>query len=85
MSMFLYREDESTVTKWRNSPKGQDLMRPSQYTSPLGAEVHDQMSGSDGQSVAKPSVFKSPSKLDTHLSTHYSRDKRLSRPYPPRE
>ncbi|GFX03073.1 hypothetical protein TNCV_4288561 [Trichonephila clavipes] len=32
-----------------------------------------------------PPVFKSPSKLGTHLSTHYSTDERLSRPYQARE
>ncbi|GFU13852.1 uncharacterized protein TNCV_940381 [Trichonephila clavipes] len=30
-------------------------------------------------------VLKFPSKLGTHLSTHCSRDERLSRPYPARE
>ncbi|GFV77520.1 hypothetical protein TNCV_1070491 [Trichonephila clavipes] len=38
-----------------------------------------------GQSEAKPPVFKSPSKLGTHLSTHCNRDERLSRPCPARE
>ncbi|GFT27315.1 hypothetical protein TNCV_5140861 [Trichonephila clavipes] len=38
-----------------------------------------------GQSEAKPSVFKSPNKLGTHLSIHYSRDERLSGPFPARE
>ncbi|GFV96844.1 hypothetical protein TNCV_4350571 [Trichonephila clavipes] len=36
----------------------------------MGAETHERMSRSDGQSEARPSVFKSPSKLSTHLSTH---------------
>ncbi|GFU46601.1 hypothetical protein TNCV_1546201 [Trichonephila clavipes] len=43
------------------------------------------MSRSDGQSEARPQCFKSPSKLGTHLSTHCSRDERLSRPCPPQE
>ncbi|GFX51606.1 uncharacterized protein TNCV_5013101 [Trichonephila clavipes] len=30
----------------------------------------------------EPNVFKSPSKLGTHLSTHCSTDERLSRPCP---
>ncbi|GFX50041.1 hypothetical protein TNCV_2375301 [Trichonephila clavipes] len=34
------------------------------------------MSRSGGQSEARPPVFKSPSKLGTHLSTHCSRDER---------
>ncbi|GFT22464.1 hypothetical protein TNCV_3274291 [Trichonephila clavipes] len=42
------------------------------------------MSRSDGQSEAEPPVFKSPSKLGTHLSTHCSRDKRLGPPCPAR-
>ncbi|GFY06677.1 hypothetical protein TNCV_3525331 [Trichonephila clavipes] len=33
-----------------------------------------------GQSEERPPVFKSPSKLGTHLSTHCSRDERLNRP-----
>ncbi|GFX96101.1 hypothetical protein TNCV_2289911 [Trichonephila clavipes] len=48
-------------------------------------DVHEQMSRSGGQFEARPSVFKSPSKLGTHLSTHCSRDERLSRPCPARE
>ncbi|GFX18232.1 hypothetical protein TNCV_4305341 [Trichonephila clavipes] len=43
------------------------------------------MSRSDGQSEVRPPVFKSPSKLGTHLSTHCSKDERLSRPCPARE
>ncbi|GFT83628.1 hypothetical protein TNCV_2825701 [Trichonephila clavipes] len=38
-----------------------------------------------GQSEARSPMFKSPSKLGTHLSTHCSRDERLSRPCPTRE
>ncbi|GFW30515.1 hypothetical protein TNCV_454531 [Trichonephila clavipes] len=58
------------------------LLCPSQYTRPLGAEVHEQMSRSGDQSEARPPVFKSPSKLGIliHLSTHCSTDKKLSRP-----
>ncbi|GFX78242.1 ATP-dependent DNA helicase [Trichonephila clavipes] len=37
------------------------------------------------QSEARPPVLKSPSKLGTYLSTHSSRDERLSLPCPPRE
>ncbi|GFW50603.1 hypothetical protein TNCV_2889051 [Trichonephila clavipes] len=40
---------------------------------------------SGDKSEARPLVFKSPSKLGTHLSTLYSRDERLSRPCPARE
>ncbi|GFV66696.1 hypothetical protein TNCV_2595161 [Trichonephila clavipes] len=43
------------------------------------------MSRSDGQSEARPPVFKSPSKLGTPLSTHCSRDERLSQPCPTRK
>ncbi|GFV15115.1 hypothetical protein TNCV_1883011 [Trichonephila clavipes] len=38
-----------------------------------------------GQSEPRLPVFKSPSKLGTHLSIHCSRDARLSRPCPARE
>ncbi|GFX14774.1 hypothetical protein TNCV_1485171 [Trichonephila clavipes] len=38
------------------------------------------MSRLGGQSEAGPSVFKPTSKFGTHLSTHCSRDERLSRP-----
>ncbi|GFX05185.1 uncharacterized protein TNCV_1958411 [Trichonephila clavipes] len=65
--------------------EGQDLLCPSQYTSPLGAEVQEQMSRSGGQSEARLPVLKSPSKLGTHLSTHCSKDGRLSRSCPARE
>ncbi|GFV78580.1 hypothetical protein TNCV_1888861 [Trichonephila clavipes] len=43
------------------------------------------MSRSGGHSEARPPVFKSPSKLGTHLSTHCSRDEMLSRSCPARE
>ncbi|GFV78672.1 hypothetical protein TNCV_1889772 [Trichonephila clavipes] len=49
-------------------------MRPSQHTGPLGAEVHEQLSRSGGQFEVRPPVFKPPSKLGTHLSTHCSKD-----------
>ncbi|GFX03415.1 hypothetical protein TNCV_4634271 [Trichonephila clavipes] len=42
------------------------------------------MSRSGGQSEVRHPVFKSPNKLGTHLSTHCSRDERLSRPCPAR-
>ncbi|GFW60158.1 uncharacterized protein TNCV_1842411 [Trichonephila clavipes] len=60
--------------------EGQGLLCPYQYTRPLGAEVHEQIPRSGGQSEARPPVFKSPSKLGTHLSIHCSRDERLNRP-----
>ncbi|GFV24516.1 hypothetical protein TNCV_814001 [Trichonephila clavipes] len=44
----------------------------------LGTEMHEQMSRSGGQSEARPPVFKSPSKLSTHLSIHCSRDESSS-------
>ncbi|GFU36684.1 hypothetical protein TNCV_3311761 [Trichonephila clavipes] len=53
---------------------------PIQYTRPLGAEVHEQMSRSGGRSETRSPVFKSPSKLGAHLSTHCSRNERFSRP-----
>ncbi|GFV64250.1 uncharacterized protein TNCV_3000151 [Trichonephila clavipes] len=65
--------------------EGQGLLCQSQYAWPFGAEVHEQMSRSGGLSGARPPVSKSPSKLGTHLSTHCSRDEKLSRPYPARE
>ncbi|GFU20026.1 hypothetical protein TNCV_1191701 [Trichonephila clavipes] len=55
---------------------------PSQYTRPLVAEVHGQMSRIGGLSEERPSVFKTPSKLGTHLSTQCSGDERQSRPCP---
>ncbi|GFW42350.1 uncharacterized protein TNCV_239471 [Trichonephila clavipes] len=78
-------------TKWKlklsraTAHEGPGLLRLSQYTWSFGAEVHKHMSRSGGQSEAKPPVFKSPSKLGTHLSTYCSRDERLSRPCPARE
>ncbi|GFW98993.1 hypothetical protein TNCV_1782121 [Trichonephila clavipes] len=47
----------------------------------MGAEVHEQMSQSGGQSEARPPVFKSPSKLSTHLSTHCRSQEVLRRPW----
>ncbi|GFX23334.1 hypothetical protein TNCV_4936491 [Trichonephila clavipes] len=35
----------------------------------IGAEVHEQMSRFGGLSEERPSMFKTPSKLGTHLST----------------
>ncbi|GFS81756.1 uncharacterized protein TNCV_2706941 [Trichonephila clavipes] len=64
--------------------EGQGLLCPSQYTSPLNAEVHEQMSRSGGQSEARSAKFKSPRNLGTHLSTHCSRDERLSQSCPVR-
>ncbi|GFX66241.1 uncharacterized protein TNCV_342151 [Trichonephila clavipes] len=43
------------------------------------------MSRSGGQSEVRPPVFKSPSKLGTHLSSHCNRDERLTRPCSARE
>ncbi|GFX63981.1 hypothetical protein TNCV_41571 [Trichonephila clavipes] len=47
-----------------------------------GAEEHGQMFRSGGQSEARPPVFKSPSKLRTHLSTHFSRDEKVKSTLP---
>ncbi|GFW11758.1 hypothetical protein TNCV_1083041 [Trichonephila clavipes] len=55
--------------------ESQGLLCPSQYTRKLGAEVHEQMSRSGGKSEAR----------DPHLSTHCSRNERLSRPCPARK
>ncbi|GFX59369.1 hypothetical protein TNCV_4633271 [Trichonephila clavipes] len=46
--------------------------------------VHEQMSRFGGLSEERPSVFKTSSKLGTHLSTQCSGDERQSRPYPAR-
>ncbi|GFW01442.1 hypothetical protein TNCV_5030921 [Trichonephila clavipes] len=43
--------------------EGLGLLCPSQYTGPLGAVVHEQMSRSGGQSEARLPVLKSPSSL----------------------
>ncbi|GFX85353.1 retrovirus-related Pol polyprotein from transposon opus [Trichonephila clavipes] len=48
------------------------------------SEVHEQMSRFGGLSEERPSVFKTPSKLGTHLSTQCSGDERQSRPFPAR-
>ncbi|GFW93123.1 hypothetical protein TNCV_3888641 [Trichonephila clavipes] len=63
--------------------EGQELLCPSQYTWSLGAEVHDQMSRLGGLSEVRPQVFKTQSKLGTHLSTYCSGDKMQSRPCRP--
>ncbi|GFX23712.1 uncharacterized protein TNCV_3596541 [Trichonephila clavipes] len=57
---------------------GQGQLCPPQYTGPLGAEMHKQMSQSGGQSEARLQAFKPPRKLGTHLSTHCNRDERLN-------
>ncbi|GFX09862.1 hypothetical protein TNCV_3565401 [Trichonephila clavipes] len=62
--------------------EGQKLLCLSQCTRPLGAEVHEQMSQFGGLSEERPSVFKTPSKLGTHLSTQCSGNERQSRPCP---
>ncbi|GFX69818.1 hypothetical protein TNCV_4391731 [Trichonephila clavipes] len=62
--------------------EGQELLCPSQYTGLFGAEVHEQISRFGGLSEERPSVFKTPSKLVTHLSTQCSKDERQSRPCP---
>ncbi|GFU21907.1 hypothetical protein TNCV_3283791 [Trichonephila clavipes] len=43
-------------------------------------KVHEQMSRFGGLSEERPSVFKTRSKLGTHLSTQCSGDERRSRP-----
>ncbi|GFX33348.1 hypothetical protein TNCV_812101 [Trichonephila clavipes] len=48
----------------------------------VSAEVHEQMSRFGGLSEDRPSVFKTPSKLGTHLSTQSGGDERQSRPCP---
>ncbi|GFS62231.1 hypothetical protein TNCV_477481 [Trichonephila clavipes] len=69
---------------WRNNPCWPG---PTAHPSrPLGAEEHEQMSQTCGQSEARTAVLKSPKQaFGTHLSTHCSRDERLSRPCPSRE
>ncbi|GFU98778.1 mariner Mos1 transposase [Trichonephila clavipes] len=52
-------------------------MCPSQYARSLSAEVHEQISRSGGQSEARPPVFKSLSKLGTHLLSHCRKDEGL--------
>ncbi|GFU01822.1 hypothetical protein TNCV_1523271 [Trichonephila clavipes] len=51
----------------------QGLVCPSQYTGSLGAEVHEQMTRSSGQSEARPPVFKSSSKLLIYRHTAIGR------------
>ncbi|GFX17815.1 hypothetical protein TNCV_2292641 [Trichonephila clavipes] len=75
----MYHYSEKLKLSCATFHQGQGLLRP------LGAEVHEQMSRSGGQPEARPPVFKRPSMLDTHLSTHCSRDERLSRICPARE
>ncbi|GFY09863.1 putative mariner transposase [Trichonephila clavipes] len=50
----------------------------------LFPKVHEQMSRFGGLSEERPSVFKTPSKLGTHLSTQCSGDERQSGPCPAR-
>ncbi|GFX53378.1 uncharacterized protein TNCV_2946171 [Trichonephila clavipes] len=64
--------------------EGQELLCPSYYTRPLGAELHEQMSRFGGLSEERPLLFKTPSKLGTHFSTQCSGDERQSRPCPAR-
>ncbi|GFV25672.1 hypothetical protein TNCV_3851561 [Trichonephila clavipes] len=68
--------------------EAQGLLCPSQNTGPLGAEVHEQTSQSGDQSEARPQCLSpqtSSLSIGTNLSTHCSRDDRLSRPCPSRE
>ncbi|GFW81270.1 hypothetical protein TNCV_376181 [Trichonephila clavipes] len=44
----------------------------------MGTEVHEQLSRSGGESEAILTVFNSPSKLGTHLSTHCRRSRKIS-------
>ncbi|GFW24800.1 endonuclease-reverse transcriptase [Trichonephila clavipes] len=46
---------------------------------------YEQMPQSGSQSEERPAVFKSPSKLGTHLLTHSCREERVSRLCPDRE
>ncbi|GFW17746.1 uncharacterized protein TNCV_2653031 [Trichonephila clavipes] len=81
-------QDRSVIQKeisGATAHEGQGLLCPFQYTGPIGAEVHEQMSQSGGQSEARPPVFKSPSKLGFLLSTHCSREERLCPPCPAQE
>ncbi|GFY06763.1 hypothetical protein TNCV_2202961 [Trichonephila clavipes] len=65
-----YIRKEGDKLKSATAHEGQGLLGPSQYTRPLGAEVHEQMSRSGGYSEVRSPVFKPSSKLDTHLSTY---------------
>ncbi|GFS81615.1 hypothetical protein TNCV_2440451 [Trichonephila clavipes] len=47
-------------------------------------KVHEQMSRYGGLSEERPSVFKTPSKVGTHLLTQCSGDERQSQPCPAR-
>ncbi|GFV95794.1 hypothetical protein TNCV_1728441 [Trichonephila clavipes] len=50
------------------------------HRNSVHVEVHEQMSRFGGLSEQRPSVFKTRSKLGTHLSTQCSGDERQSRP-----
>ncbi|GFX09801.1 hypothetical protein TNCV_654001 [Trichonephila clavipes] len=73
--------DGNQAKGWSSSDEDENI-EDNGYTWPLGSEVHEQMSRPGGQSEARSPVFKSPSKLGTHLLAHCSRDERLSRPCP---
>ncbi|GFS58955.1 hypothetical protein TNCV_68801 [Trichonephila clavipes] len=70
----------------RERTEAQQSMRAGKYCAPHNtrdhwfAEVHEQMSRFGGLSEERPSVFKTRSKLGTHLSTQCSGDERQSRP-----
>ncbi|GFV71547.1 transposable element Tcb2 transposase [Trichonephila clavipes] len=72
-SSYLTTSNDSSAT----APEVQGLLCPyNKYTWSLGAEVHEQMSQSGGQSEEIPPVFKYPRKLGTHLLTYCSRDEK---------
>ncbi|GFT54209.1 hypothetical protein TNCV_2467221 [Trichonephila clavipes] len=55
--------------------------KDTEFLSPIcSVTVHEQMSRFGGLSEERPSVFKTRSKLGTHLSTQCSGDERQSRP-----
>ncbi|GFY32677.1 hypothetical protein TNCV_4637831 [Trichonephila clavipes] len=62
--VFVIKSLHSSVfVSGATAHESQGLLCPSQYTGPLGAEVHKQMSRTGGQSEAESSVVKSQARL----------------------
>ncbi|GFW03419.1 uncharacterized protein TNCV_1739691 [Trichonephila clavipes] len=80
--------EERTRSSIKNARRGGDQQRQDQErrgtctkkSLSLEVLVHEQMSRFGGLSEERPSVFKTRSKLGTHLSTQCSGDERQSRP-----
>ncbi|GFW13005.1 uncharacterized protein TNCV_3329371 [Trichonephila clavipes] len=81
-SRICLQHHDGRIRVWRH--RGERMLNSCvthRLTGPApGILVHEQMSRFGGLSEERPSVFKTPSKLGTHLSTQCSGDERQSRP-----